>query len=338
MGPTLLLDKSAFQTLKSSEMHKLTNYFHWNRVDILLVEICRNILKKTRTSSRRNEASILADKVSLIDSIQNENYINLCLVNLHGHEVAMDGRPFIAPATINTLDYGQRAALIDETSFGEMILRWQKGEFNQQDEYLANVWQDIKKKSKADDCIQFLHANYIVIPKSKSIGELKIAVDELLRNPKMQDVFLDMFLSYQGVEHATKCSIKKYLNQCPYLLPRVAPYAFYCLKVFVLFLGAYKFDLLLKKKTDDQIDLEYLFYLPFCDVFSSNDNLHKTLAPPLMRSNQLFLSGDDLKKGIEEIESLPAHKETMDAKCDPIPPMPNGIIRKIWLKTNWLYD
>ncbi len=58
-----------------------------------------------------------------------------------------------------------------------------------------------------------------------------------------------------------------------------------------------------------------------------------------MRKDQLFLSGENLKKGIQEIESLPAHEETMNAKCAPIPPMPKQcIIRDVWLKTKWLYD
>jgi hypothetical protein len=337
MGPTLLLDKSSFQALKSCEMHKLTNYFQWNRVDILLVEICRNILEKTKTVSSRNEASKLADKVSLKDSVQNENYINLCLANLLGNKVVMDGS--VAPTTINTLYDGQRAALIDETSFCERIHRWQKGEFNKQDEGLANIWQYIKDNAKADNCVPFLQANRIIIPKSTSIDELRSVVDKLLCNPKMQHVFLDMFLSYQEVDQTIKYNIKERLKQCPYSLLKVAPYAFYCLKVFVLFLGAYKFDLLPKKKPDDQADLEYLFYLPFCHVFSSNDKFHATLAPPLMRNDQLFLPGGDLKKGIQEIESLPIHKETMNAKCFPIPTMPKGsIIREVWLKTRWLYD
>ena len=339
MGPTLLLDKSAFQALKSSEMHKLTNYFQWNRVDILMVEICSNILKKTKTTSGRNEASMLADKVSLVDSVQNANYINLCLGNLRGYEVAMDGWPIITAGTIKTLDDGQRAALIDETSFSEMIHRWQKGEFNKQDDDLANIWKDIKDSSKAIDCIKFLETHHIVIAKSTSIEELRIAVSELLRNPKMQAVFLDMFLSYQGVDQTTKLNIKEQIRQCSYSLSKVAPYAFYCLKAFVLFLGAYKFDLLPKKKNDDQIDLEYLFYLPFCHVFSTSDNFHRTLAPPLMRNDQVYLSGEDLKKGIQEIESLPPYKETMNAKYVPIPPMPKeSIIREVWLKTKWLYD
>ena len=314
MGPTLLLDKSAFHALKSCEMHKLTYYFQWNIVDILFEEIRCDFLKETKTASSRNKASILADKVSPFNSVQIMNYIELCLANLYGQEVLMDCRPIVAPTTINTLEDGQRVALIDRTPFSKMIHRWQRGEFNKQDRDSANIWQDIKDSSKANNCIQFLQANYIIIPKSASIDELRIVVDKLLRNPKMQQVFLDMFLSYQDVDHTIKSDIKNRLKQCPYSLPKVAPYAFYCLKVFVMFLGAYEFNLLPKKKKDDQCDLEYLFYLPFCHVFSSNDKFHTSLAPSLMRKDQLFLSGEDLKKGIQEIESLPAHKETMNAK------------------------
>lgn len=338
MGPTLLLDKSAFQALTSDEMHSITKYFQWNRVEILLYEIISNFLKETKTASLRNQASILADKVSVIDSVQNVNYIHLCLSNLCGKSVLMDGRPIVAPTKIGTLDDGQVGALIDDTPFCEMIYRWQRGEFNKQDEGLANLWKGIKDNSKADDCLKFLQANRIIFPRCTSINELKIEINNLLRNPKVESVFLDMFLSYQAVDPKTKGLIKNRLEQCPYSLQRIAPYAFYCLNVFTLFLGAYKFDLLLKKKTDDQIDLEYLFYLPFCHVFSSNDKFHITLAPPLMRKDQCFLLGEDLKKGIQEIESLPAHKETMNAKCVPIPPMPKeSIIRNVWLKTKWLY-
>lgn len=339
MGPTLLLDKSSFQALKSCEMHKLTNYFLWNIVDILLEEIRCDLLKETKTASSRNKASTLADKYSPMDSMQNMNSRELCLANLCGCEVVMEGIPIVAPTTINTSDDGQRIALIDKTAFGEMISRWKRGEFNKQDKDFANIWKGIKDSSKADNCIPFLEANHIIIPESKSIDELKRAVDELLRNLKIQYVFLDMFLSYQGIDQTKKYNIKKWLEQCPYSLPKVAPYAFYCLKAFVLFLGAYKFDLLPEKKADDQIDLEYLFYLPFCHVFASNDKFHMTLAPPLMGKDQIFLSGKDLKKGIQEIESLPAYEETMKAKYFPIPPMPKeSIIRNVWLKTKWLHD
>lgn len=339
MGPTLLLDKSAFQALTAREMHRLTDYFQWNRVDILFWEILSNLSKETKTASLRNELSILADKIPLIDSVQNVNYIQLCLANLWGENVLMDGRPLVAPTSISTLNDGHIGALFDETAFCQMIYRWQKGDFGEQDEISALLWKRIKSNLKADDCLEVMQANYIILPASKSISELEIELRNLLRNPKMQSVFLDMFLSYEDVDQGIRHRIRQRLIQCPYTLSKVAPYAFYCLRVFALFVGSYKFDLVPAKKPHDQIDLEYLFYLPFCHVFASNDRFHMTLAPALMTKDQFLLSGDDLKQGIQQIDSLPAHAETMNAKCAPIPQMPKeSIIREAWLKTGWLYN
>jgi hypothetical protein len=338
MGPTILLDKSAFQALAADEMHKITTYFQWNRVDILLAEIISDLSKKTKTSSSRNEASILADKVSLTDSVENANYIQLCLGNLVGANFVMDGRPIIAPTTIGRLEDGRVGALLDETGFCEMIYRWQRGDFGKQEEMFADFWRRLIADRKVDGYLNCLASNHIIIPESRSVEELVVEIGRLLQNPSMQSVFLDMFLSYQDVDRATKRNIRNRLRQCPYSLSYVAPYAFYCLKVFVLFLGANKFSLISKQPTD-RIDLEYLFYLPFCHVFSSNDTLHKRLCPALMRRDQVFLSGDDLKKGMQELETLPKHEETMNAKCTPIPPMPReSIIRDAWIRTGWLYD
>jgi hypothetical protein len=341
MGPTLLLDKSAFQALSQGEMLKISKYFHLNLVDILLWEIMGDFLKQTKTTSSRNEASILADKVSLIDANQNVNYIHLLVENLLGSYVTMDGRPIVTPDTITQLANGQTGAFIDYTRFCDMIHRWQQDNFTKEDIAIANIWQDVKTdcKAKANNYLHLLTANHIVFPKCTDINDMKLEVDKLLRNPNIQLTFLDMLLSYQGVDSRRKHLIKKRIKQHPYPLQKAAPYAFYCMRVFAFFLGSCKHDLLVEKKPDDRIDLEYLFYLPFCEVFSSNDNFHKTLVPQLITDAQVFVSGSELKKGILDIDIPPIQKETMNSKCVPIPPMAkHSLIRDIWISTKWLYN
>lgn len=341
MGPTILLDKSTFQALSQAEMHKMSKYFDWNRVDIILWEIIGDFLKQTETTSSRNEASILANKVSILNSYRNVNYIELLVENLSGHYVTMDGRPIVEPDTVTKLDNGQTGAFIDDTQFCDMIHRWQQDEFTKEDIALANIWRDVKTdcKAKANNYLSLLTANHIVFPVCTDINDMKLEVDKLLRNPNNQFTFLDMLLSYQGLDSRRKHLIIKRLKQHLYPLLKVAPYAFYCLRVFALFLGSYKHDLLPKKKSDDQIDLEYLFYLPFCKVFSSNDKFHKTLAPQLTTNNQVFVPGSDLKKGIQNVDTPPIHKEILNSQGVPIPPMAkDSLIRDIWISTKWLYN
>jgi len=341
MGPTLLLDKSAFQALSQGEMLKISKYFNLNIVDILLWEIMGDFLKQTKTTSSRKEVSILADKISLLDADQNVSYIHLLVENLLGSHVTMDGRPIVAPDTITQLANGQTAAFIDYTRFCDMIHRWQQGNFTKEDIATANIWQDVKIdcKAKANNYLHLLTANHIVFPRCTDIHDMKLEVDKLLENINIQLTFLDMLLSYQGIESGRKQLINERIRQHPYSLPKAAPYAFYCMTVFAFYLGACKHDLLLERKPDDQIDLEYLFYLPFCKVFSSNDNFHKTLVRELIADDQVFVSGSELKKGILEIDIPPIHKETMNSKCDPIPPMAkHSLIRDIWISTKWLYN
>jgi len=341
MGPTLLLDKSAFQSLSSTEMIKISKYFHWNRVDILLMEIIGDFAKQTRTTSLRNEASILADKVSLFDSVQNVCYIQLLLANLQGHFVTMDGRPIVAPDTVARLDNGQMGAFIDESGFCDMIHRWQQDNFTDGDMAQAKMWQDIKTSCRqmAENYIPLLNNYHIVFPACTDVIDMKREVGKLLRNPHIQSTFLDMLLSYQDVDSTRKQIIKYRIKRNPYPLQVAAPYAFYCITVFAFFLASCKHNLLAEKKSDDQIDLEYLFYLPFCKVFSSNDKFHKLLAPCLIDRGQVFVTGSELKKGIQEVDIPPIYEETMNPMGSPIPPMAyDSLIRDIWISTKWLYN
>ena len=57
--------------------------------------------------------------------------------------------------------------------------------------------------------------------------------------------------------------------------------------------------------------MAYLFYLPFCVVFVSSDKLHRKCAPLLLRDNQEFVWGPDLKAGLNEINE---HYQTYPEK------------------------
>jgi len=57
-----------------------------------------------------------------------------------------------------------------------------------------------------------------------------------------------------------------------------------------------------KDRPSHKIDLAYLYYLPFCHVFVSNDKLHARIAPLFMEQGQMFISGNDLKSGFKQID------------------------------------
>lgn len=54
-------------------------------------------------------------------------------------------------------------------------------------------------------------------------------------------------------------------------------------------------------KQSNRIDLDYIYYLPFCMVFCSGDKLHEKLAPVFLDSDQTFVTRDELKADLASI-------------------------------------
>jgi hypothetical protein len=57
-------------------------------------------------------------------------------------------------------------------------------------------------------------------------------------------------------------------------------------------------------KPSHQIDLAYLYYLPFCTVFTSKDRFHSEIVPLFLSPFQSFVNGIELK---EEMKKLDEH-------------------------------
>jgi hypothetical protein len=58
-----------------------------------------------------------------------------------------------------------------------------------------------------------------------------------------------------------------------------------------------------KGKADNKVDIAYLYYLPFCHVFASNDNLHKRVVPLFLREDQSFVDAAELKADLQKLDA-----------------------------------
>ncbi len=66
---------------------------------------------------------------------------------------------------------------------------------------------------------------------------------------------------------------------------------------------AVSFSLISADRPSNAADIAYLYYLPFCMVFTSSDNLHARTAPLFMRADQHFLPGGDLKADLQRLDA-----------------------------------
>ncbi len=57
------------------------------------------------------------------------------------------------------------------------------------------------------------------------------------------------------------------------------------------------------KKGKAHLDMQYLYYLPFCQIFSSDDKDLIQLVPLFLRSDQVFVSKADLQQDLKRLSA-----------------------------------
>jgi hypothetical protein len=90
---------------------------------------------------------------------------------------------------------------------------------------------------------------------------------------------------------------------------------------------------LIGARNQHRIDMSYLYYLPFCHVFISNDKLHKQVAPLFLSGSRMLVSGTDLKADLSALRSYDGLMSERDRRdCGRFPPLDGGFL------TSKIYD
>ena len=302
MGPIVILDKSTFQSLSYHEHIFLDKHFYENLTPILCMELLGDLSKyKSNSQLGKQKVVELSRKFSGSGPVTNLGYQILCVNSLLGQKFPMDGR--IIPDNYTTVrspdnTYG---GIIDLGLFNKAILRWSAGDFQEVELMLSEYWRKITGNFTLSDFSNQLEKNYVIIPQVKNIEEITPAVDKLIDNTKLQDVWFEWILNQMFVDKKCFFAIRKRWSKSRQIyLEYFAPYAWYCIKVLLTLIIATRSNLIGWKSTN-LLDIQYLYYLPFCMVFISNDKLHHYLAPLLLRNDQCFISGKELKKDLKRI-------------------------------------
>lgn len=302
MGPIVILDKSTFQSLSYREHIFLDKHFKENLTPILCMELLGDLSKyKSNTHSGKQKVVELSRKFSGSGPVTNLNYQTLCVNSLLGQKFPMDGRIIPDNYTAVRSSDGTNGGIIDLGPFNKSIMRWSAGNFQEFELMLSNYWRKITKNLNLSDFIDQLKKNYVIIPKVKNKKEITQVLNKLIDNTNLQDVWFKWILSQMYVDK--KCFIaieQRWSRSRQIYLEYFAPYAWYCTKAMLTLIIATQSNLIGWKSTN-LLDIQYLYYLPFCMVFISNDKLHQYLVPLLLRNDQMFVSGKELKKDLKRI-------------------------------------
>lgn len=333
MSINLTIDKSTFQSLSYAELVRLNNYFKHNVAPVLVMEILGDLKKEVVEGKTPSDERVkdFAQKLFPSQCIINTYYRNLLVQELQGKPCDLDGRPILDLEKIVQTDDGRKGSVIKETPEEKAIYKWKDGKFTEADHELSQLWRTLTTQ---EDLLKNLQKaikseNQVRL---KSFEELNNKVDTILNDLGFQDKLLAFAIDVYGEGQIDGVSVFiKWLEKGRPLLAENMPYIAHCLKVDLLFHFGLQSELIGTRPTN-KVDLEYLYYLPFCNVFTSNDKIHKQLAPMLIRENQKFIVGDELKRDLKNIiEYLEKEGDEAKKEFSSRPPLiEESLTFKLW--------
>jgi hypothetical protein len=298
----IILDKSVVRGLTDSEIDSLDRYFFLIVPPILTAEILADLAKESSEPKIANKIAHHSYRISGNRGLTID-YEFLLGNSLMGYENPMDGRYVPRGETIAETKDGSIASFIETDQEDATIARWEKKNFTDDEKAGALRWrrrierpisQKLYLKKIAEAGLQFMPPN--------TDEELAATVDLLLNEKRLQGKLLYLLFVENGAsqEQQTKI-IKRWFKEGTPTIQDFAPYAFFCVRANFLWGLGLTNPRLFKSDRNDRKDLEYCYYLPHCEMFSSKDNNHKRLVPFLLREDQSFVDADELKTDLRRL-------------------------------------
>jgi hypothetical protein len=345
MNISIIIDKSTFQSLSFDELYRLSCYYKHIITPVLTMEILGDLKKEVQEGNTPSEDRVkdFANKLFPMETIVNLHYKTIIKVELLGNTTSFDGRPHVGMKKAVTSESGMKGYLVEESEEEKSIYKWKDGNFTEADHELSALWrmtttqadllERLKKSLKPDKSLKFV-----------DFKELDKYVNEVLNDPNIQEFLLISLLENYDMEADAAVQIfgRWYQSGNP-LIKEFAPYAFHCQRVDSLFLFGLTSGLIGTRPTN-RVDLEYFYYLPFGNVFTSNDRFHKNLIPLLLREDQKFIVGQELKEDLKNIVTFLNTLENDERKkYKNVPPIiESSFTFQLWkeffnypIKSNW---
>lgn len=301
MGPVSLFDKSFLQSLSLDESVWFDAFFIPVICPILYVETLANLAKAPIKRTAEAEVRIIAEKTPELSGSPCISHQQLATNNLLGDKVPMDGR-IPRPGGRYVMSGGEISINYGESPEMKAYGRWQNEQFFEVERHFAAGWRSALKDMDLTEIVEGL-AGLGVDGKScgslRQAKELAQAVVDGSSNPYERLGMAVRFFNLPRQYHSALIGRWKNLGQPT--LSVFAPYAAHVLMVELFFHFSIAAKLISPKRPSNRTDIAYLFYLPFCMMFISNDKLHQRTANLFLRSDQEFVWGPDLKDDLKRL-------------------------------------
>jgi len=310
LGPSLIFDKSSLESLNLDEAVLLDNFYRSIITPLFFVECLADLEKavKSRTTPEQLVGSLA------LRTPESQSCVTAHHARALGSELArkvdlsqMLERPLVPYG--EPVQLGDKKGIVFRRSPEEEALqRWTHHEFLEVERGLAKQWRNAIMRVNHDDLVKTVMSGIGHWRRPKSLEDAKQMADYIIDN--MDPEWLISFgLELLDLPEATQWVRDDWIMKRKPMIRQHLPYFTFMLSINIFFALVIQTQLLRNVKQSHQIDLAYLYYLPFCSVFTSKDRFHAQIVPLFLNERQTFVSGDELKQDLarlnEHYSSMP---------------------------------
>lgn len=305
MGPILIFDKSSLESLNLDEAVLLDHFYRSTITPLFFVECLADLEKQISSRSTPEQlVGSLADRTPDSGAVPNVHHSTILKMELLGrfNLSEVHCRPLLAGGEELQLNE-ERGVMFRNTPEAEALSRWREREFLEVERNIAKAWRRSLKSIKFESLKNRVMEQIGPWRKPASLEDARRLTDTILSN--LDPEFLLRFgLDLLGHGSIADDFVADWIAARRPPLSETVPYFMFLLAINIFFCLTLKTQLLSKVKESHAVDLAYLYYLPFCSVFTSKDNFHAEIVPLFLTPDQSFVNGIDLKADLKRLDAL----------------------------------
>ncbi len=303
-GPSLIFDKSSLESLNIHEAGLMDNFYMSTITPLFFVECLADLEKKMRSGSTPEQlVGSLADRTPDSQGYPNVHHLEILKGELSRQFDIKTVYGRVAMAHAEPVQLGEKKGIVYRKSKEqEALQRWTHREFLEVERTIAKEWRRSLTQVDFGAMVKQVMGNLGPWRKPKTLEDAKHIADTIIEN--MDPEWLLRFgLDLLGVSEATEWVVDDWVGKRRPPLRDYVPYFVFMATINIFFCLVLPTQLLKNVKPSHQIDLAYLYYLPFCSVFTSKDNFHADIVPLFLEPHQTFVHGIEFKEDLTKLDT-----------------------------------
>ncbi|MDE3269119.1 MAG: hypothetical protein OYH77_02415, partial [Pseudomonadota bacterium] len=326
-----MIDKSVIQALNPDKARELADTYSIVLPHILIEEMTSMLAKEKKGNKDPENILKKIARKSMNGSLVVPHARLLAKKNLLGEEIPMDGRIILMGGELIRRRDGGFGTYYDTTKDKKCLLDWSRGEFAS----YRNKASDIRNREHAFDYKYYHRVSSDVfnrLPQFKTMDDFtKWFYDPHLANMSPEQLFS---LATQDLlnENETVKAKEGWKNSGK-TIQDCFPYAFHYARVnhwFFGLIGMACIPGLVSKKAKLHLDMQYLYYLPFCKIFTTCDNLLLDMATFFRMPGQNIISGEEVKKDLAKVCKIKGSSNSSKVSSEVIKELSGGEVLQDW--------